>query len=196
MEEIKDLIAKIKNEGVKAAQEKSLKVEHEAKTLAGKIISDAKAEAAKIVNEAHREAEQHKSSVEALLKQSARDMLLSLKKEIISMLDMIIKKNISSALTPEEMSKIIHSLIKANTQKEEVVVTAKEEDIKKIQKGLISELSEEMKKRVIFKPSDQISSGFTISYDAGKSLFDFSGEALAQYISVYLKPELNNILKD
>jgi vacuolar-type H+-ATPase subunit E/Vma4 len=53
-----------------------------------------------------------------------------------------------------------------------------------------------MKKRIILKPTDEISSGFTISYDAGKSLFDFSGEALAEYISAYLKPELNKILKD
>jgi vacuolar-type H+-ATPase subunit E/Vma4 len=122
-------------------------------------------------------------------------MLLSLKKEIISMLDLIIKKNIRVSLVSEEMLKIIHSLIKSSTQKEEIVVTVKKEGLKKIHDGLLSELSEEIKKRIILKPSDEISSGFTISYDAGKSLFDFSEEALAAYISVYLKPELNEILK-
>ena len=93
------------------------------------------------------------------------------------------------------MLKIIHSLIKSSTQKEEIVVTVKKEGLKKIHDGLLSELSEEIKKRIILKPSDEISSGFTISYDAGKSLFDFSEEALAAYISAYLKPELNEILK-
>ena len=194
-EEIKDLISKIKNEGIKAAQDKSSQIELQAQALAEKIIKDAKVAAEKIIKDAKREAEQYKSSTEALLKQSGRDMLLSLKKEIISMLDMIIKKNIHASLTPEEMLKIINSLIKANTQKEEIVVAAKAEDLKKIQKGLLAGLSEEMKKHIILKPSDEISSGFTISYDAGKSLFDFSEEALAEYISAYLKPELNKILK-
>jgi len=196
MEEIKDLITKIKNEGIKAAQDKSSQIEFQAQALAEKIVKDAKRTAEKIVKDAKREAEQRASSTEALLKQSGRDMLLFLKKEIVAMLDTIIKKNIRATLTPEEMLKIINSLIQANTQKEGVVVAAKEEDLKKIQKGLLAELSEEMKKRIVFKPSDEISSGFTISYDAGKSLFDFSGEALAGYISAYLRPELEKILKE
>jgi vacuolar-type H+-ATPase subunit E/Vma4 len=195
-EEIKDLITKIKNEGIKAAQDKSIQIELQAQALAEKIIRDSKAAAEKIISDAQREAEQYRSSTEALLKQSGRDMLLSLKKEIVAMLGMIIKKNIRTFLTPEEMLKIINLLIKASARKEDIVVTVKKEDLKKIQGGLLSELSEEMKKRVILKPSDEISSGFTISYDAGKSLFDFSEEALAAYISAYLKPELNEILKD
>lgn len=195
-EEIKDLIAKIKVEGIKAAQEKSSQIELQAQSLAAKIIKEARGEAAKIIKEAQNEAEQSRSSTEALLKQSGRDMLLSLRKEITSMLDLVIKKNIHASLTQEEMLKIIHSLIKSNTQKEDMVITVKEEDLHKIQKSLLAELSEEMKKRVILKPSDEISSGFTISYDAGKSLFDFSSEALAGYISTYLKPELSSILKD
>ncbi len=195
-EEIKDLITKIKNEGIKAAQDKSSQIELQAQALAGNIIKDAKAAAEKIIRDAKRDAEQYRSSTEALLKQSGRDMLLSLKKEITSMLGIIIKRNIRVSLTPEEMLKIIHSLIKSSTQKEGMAVTLRKEDLKKIHDGLLSELSEEMKKRIILKPSDEISSGFTISYDAGKSLFDFSEEALAAYISAYLKPELNEILKD
>ena len=195
-EEIKDLITKIKNEGIKAAQDKSTQIELQAQAAAEKIIREAQAAAEKIIREAQRESGQYRSSTEALLKQSGRDMLLSLKKEIVSMLDMIIKRNIRVSLTTEEMLKIINLLIKASTQKESMVISVKKEDLDKIQGGLLSELSEEIKKRVILKPSDEISSGFTISYDAGKSLFDFSEEALAAYISAYLKPELNEILKD
>jgi F0F1-type ATP synthase membrane subunit b/b' len=151
-EEIKDLITKIKNEGIKVAQDKSSQIELQAQALARKIIEDAKASAAKIIKDAQRDTEQYRSSTEALLKQSGRDMLLSLKKEIISMLDLIIKKNIRVSLASEEMLKIIHSLIKSSTQKEEIVVTVKKEGLKKIHDGLLSELSEEIKKRIILKP--------------------------------------------
>lgn len=195
-EEIKDLIAKIKSEGIKAAQDKSSAMELAAQGAADKIIKDAKNSADKIIKDALREAESIKSSTEALLKQSGRDMLLSLKREIGVMLNRVIKNNLRACLAPEEMLKIISSLIKANTQKDDIVVSLKEEDLKKIQKGLFAELGEDMKKRLILKPSDEISAGFSISYDSGKSLFDFSEQALAEYISAYLKPELNSILKD
>jgi vacuolar-type H+-ATPase subunit E/Vma4 len=45
------------------------------------------------------------------------------------------------------------------------------------------------------QPSEDISSGFIISYDQGKSYFDFSDKALAEYIAGYLKPQLSEILK-
>ncbi|PIP18721.1 MAG: hypothetical protein COT38_01665 [Candidatus Omnitrophica bacterium CG08_land_8_20_14_0_20_41_16] len=195
-EEIKDLISKIKNEGIKAAENKAAQIELEARALADKIIKDARLGADKIIKDARRDAEIARGSTEALLKQSGRDVILSLKKEIVAMLDKVIKNNIRASLAPEEMLKIISSLIKANTQKDDIVVVLKEEDLKKVQKGLLAGLSEEMKKRIILKSSDEINAGFTISYDAGKSLFDFSEQALAEYISIYLKPELKNILKD
>lgn len=195
-EEIKDLIAKIKNEGIKAAQDKSSQIELAAQGAADKIIKDAKNAADKIIKDALREAQSLRSSTEALLKQSARDMLLSLKREIGIMLSEVIKNNIRASLAPEEMLKIIISLIKANTQKDDIVVSLKEEDLKKMQKELFAQLGDDMKKRLILKPSDEINSGFSISYDSGKSLFDFSEQALAEYISAYLKPELDSILKD
>jgi len=60
-EEIKDLISKIKNEGIKAAMEKSSEIELEAQALAEKIVKDAKAKAEKIIQDAEREANQYKS---------------------------------------------------------------------------------------------------------------------------------------
>ncbi len=195
-EEIKDLISKIQNEGIKAAKERSSQIELEAQALAEKIVKDAQAKAGKIIQDAKREADQYKSSTQSLLKQSGRDMILSLKKEITSMLDAVIKRDIRAVLVPEEILKIIHTLVKSSTQKEGIVITVKQEDFKKIHDGLLAELKEGMKNGITLKPSDEISSGFTISYDAGKSLFDFSEEALVGYISVYLKPELNEILKD
>ena len=86
-EEIKDLISKIKNEGIKAAENKAAQIELEARALADKIIKDARLGADKIIKDSRRDAEKSRGSTEALLKQSGRDVILSLKKEIVSMLD-------------------------------------------------------------------------------------------------------------
>ncbi|PIW68507.1 MAG: V-type ATP synthase subunit E, partial [Candidatus Omnitrophica bacterium CG12_big_fil_rev_8_21_14_0_65_42_8] len=53
----------------------------------------------------------------------------------------------------------------------------------------------EAKKGIVVRASDEISVGFTISFDAGKSQYDFTDKALAEYIGVYLKPKLSEILK-
>jgi vacuolar-type H+-ATPase subunit E/Vma4 len=46
----------------------------------------------------------------------------------------------------------------------------------------------------VLKSSDGIESGFVISFDAGKSIFDFSSQALSDYIGKSLRPEVNKLL--
>jgi vacuolar-type H+-ATPase subunit E/Vma4 len=46
------------------------------------------------------------------------------------------------------------------------------------------------------RPAEEISGGFTISFDDGKSCYDFTDKALAEYIGIYLKPKLNQILME
>ena len=70
----------------------------------------------------------------------------------------------------------------------------KKEDQEKIEKGLLAELKEEVKKGITLKPSEDIAGGFIISYDAGKSHFDFTDKALAEYFSLYLKPKIGQML--
>jgi hypothetical protein len=41
-----------------------------------------------------------------------------------------------------------------------------------------------------------MSGGFTISFDSGRSCYDFTDRALAAYIGTYLKPKLNQILQE
>ena len=47
----------------------------------------------------------------------------------------------------------------------------------------------------MLKPAEDILGGFTISFDSGKSQFDFTDQALAEYIGQYLKPKLEEILQ-
>ncbi|MFA5199608.1 MAG: V-type ATP synthase subunit E family protein [Candidatus Omnitrophota bacterium] len=196
-EEIKDLIAKIQQEGIRAAEDNAAKIKKEADTLAQKIIADAKAEAKKIIAEANIEAKRLDDSTRASLKQAGRDFLISLRKEINSTLDAIIKANIRQALSTEELSGIIISLIKnaSFSSGAEVIISLSQQDKEKLEKEFLSQLIQESKKQVTLKSSDSIYGGFTISFDSGKSIFDFTTPALAEYISTNLRPELIKILQ-
>ena len=77
----------------------------------------------------------------------------------------------------------------------DIVVSLKKEDLESLEKGSMGELREAVKKGITLRPSDDISAGFIISYDAGKSQFDFTDKSLAEYIITYLKPKLKDVLK-
>ena len=68
-------------------------------------------------------------------------------------------------------------------------------DLEKLQKGLMAKLQQDVKKGVTFQ-STEIAKGFTISFDGGKSYFDFSDASLAEYLSAALNPEVANLLKE
>jgi len=68
--------------------------------------------------------------------------------------------------------------------------------MQKLEKGFLRKLCDETKKEVSLKVSSEITAGFIISYDAGKSHFDFSDKALAEFLSHKLKPSLVQLLEN
>ena len=196
-QEIKDLIAKIQTEGIKIAEDKAREIEVRAQASAEKIITDANSQAEKIIEQANFEAKKLDDSTNAALKYAGRDFLISLRKEINSMLDKLVNLNIHQALTTEELSRIIAALIKNAPLSlgSQIVISLAQQDKDRLEKGFLKQLAEETKKEIILKSADEIDGGFIISFDAGKSTFDFSTQALTEYISGSLRPELNKVLK-
>lgn len=194
-EEIKDLIEKIQEEGVRVAEDKAREIEDAARGKADEIIKKARAEAERITAAAKEQVARMQESSQALLKQAGRDLMLSLRKEVNAMLDKLIVFGIRQALGPEELAKILTTLIKDYSGKENIIISLKKEDQEKLEKGFLGALAQEVRKKVILRPSEDIQAGFIISYDNGKSSYDFTDEALAEYISSVLKPKLKEILE-
>jgi len=196
-EEIKDLIAKIQAEGIKVAEEKAEKIKSAADALAEKTIAEARIQAKKIIEEANSQTKRLEDSTQASLKQAGRDLLISLRKEINSVLDRLIKSDIRQALTVEELAGIISALVKSAPLSlgSEIIVSLNQQDKEKLEKGFLKQLVQETNKQIVLKAAEGIDSGLVISFDAGKSIFDFSTQALSEYISGMIRPELAKILK-
>jgi len=196
-EELKGLIEKIQEEGIKAAEEKAREIEESARDKAAGTIEKAKLKAEALIEEAKENVLRMEGSARADLKQAGRDLMISLKKEISAMLDKIIVSHVHRALTAEELAKIIVALVEGRVDKGaegHIVISLKKEDLEHLERGFLSELKNEIKKGVTLKSSDEIDGGFLISYDSGKSYYDFTDKALARYISVSLRPKLAEIL--
>ena len=197
-EEIKELIEKIRSEGVRAGEDKAKAIELDALKRARQITADAEVEAKRLLSEARESISRSEESSRSSLKQAARDVIIGLKKEMLVALNKITLSHVHKTLTAEETGKLIAHLLKECKAKDkgDVIVSLKKEDADKLAGLFMSELSDELKKHLVLKPSEDMRGGFTISYDHGKSYYDFTDRALAEYIGSYIRPKLSEILKD
>ena len=197
-EEIRDLIEKINQEGIRAAEEKAQNIEAEAKQRADDILAQARLEAEEMIAVAKDRIYHEDEKGKTLLAQAGRDLLLSLRKEINTMLGRIVVSDIQRTLTPEALFRLISEVAKNYSvgENSDIMVLLNKEDLETLEKNFLHKLREETKKKIILRPADEISGGFTISFDSGKSCYDFTDKALAEYIGTYLKPKLNEILQD
>ena len=196
-EDIKNLIEKIQQEGIKIAEDKAKEIEARARKEAGRILQEAQDKAEKLSSDANERISKMQEKKKTLLAQAGRDLLLVLRKEINASLDKLVGLEVKNTLTPDLLTKIISELIKGYSGKSEgqIAVSLRKEDLELLEKGLLHKLQEEVKKGLTLKAGDDIQAGFVISYDGGKSQCDFSDKALAEYIGAYLKPKLAELLK-
>jgi V/A-type H+/Na+-transporting ATPase subunit E len=197
-DQIKELIEKINQEGVAAAEEKSRQIESQARAQAEMILQKANSQAKKTIEEAQEKVARMQESSEASLKQAGRDMLLALKGQINQTLQKLIAVEVYASLNPEELAKIIESLAKEYSAKENkgALVYLSPDDKNKLEHLFLNRLKDELKKGIELRSQEDIRSGFVISFDAGKSSFDFSDKALVEYIGLSLKAKVAELLKD
>ena len=60
----------------------------------------------------------------------------------------------------------------------------------------IAKLKKELKQPIQFESDDDMETGFAISYDSGKSSFDFTDKSLAKYLSQYLNARVAELVKE
>jgi V/A-type H+-transporting ATPase subunit E len=198
-EKLKELIQKINEEGVKKAEDRAKAIELEAKKTSERIVKDAKEDVRKIVEEAEKSAKKTKETAERALKQASRDLMLSLKDEIRKIFDKIVAAETRKSMSQDEMreilGKVIGNYINKGGKSSDIKVLLGKDDLDDLKKTFIARLKEKLKDGIEFKPSPNISAGFSISFDKGKSFFDFTDEGLAGALCAYLNPELAKLLK-
>ena len=198
-EKLKELLLKINEEGIKQAESKAREIEEKTRSEAGKILENAELKARKLIEDANAEIEKTKKARDLALKQASRDLMLSLKEEIKKTLGKVISKEVSTAISSKEFTAILGNIIEKYIAKggesSDIKVLLKKEDREKLQASFISKLSSKLKQGINFKVSPNINAGFLISFDKGKSFFDFSDDGLKEALSAFLNPELAKLLK-
>ncbi len=199
VKQVQELIDKIKREGIEVAEQKAQDIEHLAKLQGEKTIKEAEKKAAAMVEQAKLEAKKLEESAKMSIKQASRDMMLSLRKEITGLLNKIVLKDVRGALTAEALSGIIQELVLKSLDKvsaEPIKIEVSLKDKEKLIEHVLAHLQKEVKTKFVISSAEDMGAGLRISFDQGKSSFDFSDQSLAQYLSAYLNPQISALLKD
>ena len=152
-EEIRDLIEKINQEGIRAAEEKAQNIEAAAKQRADDILAQARLEAEEMIAAAKDRIRREDEKGKTLLAQAGRDLLLSLRKEINAMLGRIVVSDIQQVLTPEALFKLLSEVVRNYSAKEgsDITVLLNKETWKSWKKIFCIKLREETKKKDHFE---------------------------------------------
>lgn len=197
-QQIQELINKIKTEGIHEAQNKAKQIESEAHQKAGAIVHEAKAKAEKIINAAKEETKKMQEAATVAIQQAARNSLLSLREDIENMLKGVVLAQVKDSLTTQQLSSILENIIKnhiAQNFSGNIQVTLNAQDARVVKESLIAKFQKQLKQPVQFKTSGEISKGFMISFDGGKSSFDFTDASLAEYLGAYVNEDIARLLR-
>lgn len=191
-QQIQDLIASIRKDGIESATNESKKILEEARKEADLILKEAKAEKEKMIADAKKEIELERESSISSVKQAARDVTLTLKKSLEEKFQKILDEKVSKALDDETViAEVLVSVLKGEFEDSEVVLP--KEKIEGVRKILSEKLNGDLSKGIEFKASSLPNSGVKVYAKDGSAYIDLSDEECTRLLYPYLSSSLKEL---
>ena len=105
--DLTNVIEKIKQEGVEEAEKKSTQIINDAEEKSKQILAAAQKKKDEMIAQAKEESNKLEENSKSAINQAARDVIIALKTQIITLLDLVIKKEVSDSLTSDVLKDII-----------------------------------------------------------------------------------------
>ncbi len=206
---VQNLVDRIRDQGILAANEKANKIVRDAEVKSAKMLADAKLEVEKLRETARLEIEaDHAAALEAL-KLSARDAMLQLKAKVSSEFEVFVQRLVTSATRDEQFIKTIVLVLAGHAKEEligdkeiqilisELILTGKtNEELGERGKQTILSLSSEMlREGVELIPSSDIQGGANVRLVKDKLEIDLSDKAIASLLYQRIMPRFQAILE-
>ncbi len=196
-EELKDLIERIRSEGVAAAEAEAEKILAGAKARAATIVREAEAKARDMVATAEAEARTHTERSRATLLQAARDLLLSVSEGVENIMQGLVAEAVRDSLDTDCIRRMLIGiaqnceLLKGGA---DIAVLAGPEDVKELVRFFAELYKRKLAAGIELRTSSDILRGFRIAYKDKAVYLDFTEEAVAQALTQLLRPHLAEIV--
>ena len=196
--QVQELIEKIKNDGIKSAEQKAEEIIAEANRKADAIVREAEEKSKGMVDAAKRDIAKMEVSEKEALSQASRDIIISLQQKLTAIFDEIVEASVQDAMKPGSLENVIVTLVKewAGKDSYDLTVLLSQQDLDAVEKSLRSQLAAEMKKGMEIKPAAGLKAGFYIGEKDGNAYYNFSAEGIAEVIAEYVNPRLAETVRE
>ena len=191
-QQIQDLIASIKKDGIESATNESKKILEEARKEAERIVNEAKKERDKIIADGKKAIEIERESSISSVKQAARDVSLTLRKNLEDKFKKILGQKVSSSLDEKVIAEAIVEVVKGECNGCDVEVS--KEMVDKVNAVLTSQFAKELENGVTLRASSSVSGGFKVYSKDGSAYIDLSDEEISKLLYPYLSSSLKEII--
>lgn len=187
-EELKHLIEQIQREGVEKAKEQSDAIISQAKDKAAKLISEAEAKAEEILKKAESESKSFAERSVKTLEQAARDTLITVGKGCEKVVTAVLGKEVERTLSGDFLQTLVSAVV-VQGKGGSATLAVSEKD-KSALAAYCAALAKKSGKEIELVSDTETLSGFKVSYKGENVYLDFSGEAIAEALCSFLRPEL------
>jgi V/A-type H+-transporting ATPase subunit E len=205
---VQNLVDRIRDQGILAANEKASKILRDAEAKSAKMLADAKQEVDRLRETTRIEIEANHAAALEALKLSARDAMLQLKAKVSSEFEVFVQRLVTSATRDEQFIKTIVLVLAGHVQEEligdkeiqilisDLILTGKpNEKLGERGKQTILTLSSEMLRAgVELIPSSDIGGGANVRLVKDKLEIDLSDKAISRLLYQRMLPRFQAIL--
>jgi vacuolar-type H+-ATPase subunit E/Vma4 len=186
------LIDKIKSEAIEAAEHKATEILDRARMEAQNITTEAEAKREALLFGADKEAQATLAKGEIALKQAARDLIISVRNDLLELLKKLLEQEVEDNFTPDLMEKAILIIMENMGSGTEL----------RLSEDMESELAEKVRRRL--QQSDTSNSismdsalpkGFSVAKTEEGWSYHISSKELADLLNDHLSPKWVEILE-
>ncbi|AHH08058.1 V-type ATP synthase subunit E [Borrelia anserina] len=193
--EVKDLINKIKKDGLEEAEKLANDIILNAKREAESIILKAESDAKELKMQAEKEASEYKKNSLDASRQAVRDLIIGTEKSIKSLFKTALEDSVSKVYDDNFLREIIIKVVDIWNKGDKIDIILNESDFSNLLSVLRKKIGNRLGNTIEIKPFKEINKGFKIQQRDGNLYYDFTSETIADVLFEYLNPRFKEVLK-
>ena len=191
-EDLQALMERIQKDAVDKAELEATSIISKAKEKAAEIVKAAEEEAKAKLEQADKDAVAFTERSERTLEQSARDLLLSVGKNLEKMILDLLGLQIEKSLDETTVKNMLLTIAKSYSSN--IDVEFSEADATKLSSFVMGEFAKQLKAGVKVESDKGVKFGFRVKLDGGKVTHEFTEAAMADALSALLRPQLSRVV--
>jgi V/A-type H+-transporting ATPase subunit E len=191
-EDLQALMERIQKDAVDKAELEANAIISKAKEKAAAIVKAAEDEAKAKLEQADKDAEAFTERSGRTLEQAARDLLLSVGKNLEKMILDLLSLQIEKSLDESTVKNMLLTIAKSYSS--DIEIDFSEADAKILSSFVMGEFAKQLKAGVKVESDKGVKFGFRVKLDGGKVSHEFTEQAMAESLSALLRPQLAKIV--